>query len=425
VTSIRAVPVPALPSHEGREGWGVVTTGLALLCLVLTGMRHDLYFGLTAGLAFALVLLPLWASAVRGSRWIVWMTVLTAVAAVSSIWLTVWHSDSRTVSTAGLLESVFVVLGLGCGIGATLWARGRASVAVVGTMFGIGLLLGINPDGESFADSPWRFGFSLPVTVLVLALATRWRKRWVDVLAVLALAGFSAVSGGRSTSAILLMVALLVLWQSWGRPASSRLAALRTLMLFGMLAFATYLSVQSAILEGALGESAQERTELQLSTSGTLITGGRPEIGATLALMTETPGGFGGGSLPSMTDVLVAKSGMAALGYEPNNGYVENYMFGSGFELHSVIGDLWAWSGVPGLALAAVLLIFLVVRTAVLTTQRAASALILFLGVKSIWNLLFAPLESALTVLVLAVALMAPLVLQKAPPDLQERRTDE
>jgi hypothetical protein len=373
-------------------------------------MGQNLFFGLTAGLGLALVLLPLWAPWVRSSRWITWMTVLAGIAAAWSVWLTVWHSDSRTVSTAGMLESVFVVLGLACGIGATLWARSRTSMTVVGAMFGIGLLLGIDPGGESFGENPWRFGFSLPVTVIVLALAARWHKRWVDVVAVLALAGVSAINGGRSTSAILLMVALLVVWQSWGRPASSRLAALRTLILFGLLAFGTYLSVQAAILEGALGESAQLRTELQLSTSGTLITGGRPEIGATLALMSESPGGFGGGSVPSMSDVLVAKSGMAALGYEPNNGYVENYMFGSGFEVHSVIGDLWAWCGIPGLVLAVVLLAFLVARTTVLTTGRAASALLLFLGVKSIWNLLFAPLESALTVLVLAVALMAPLV---------------
>jgi hypothetical protein len=389
-----------------------------VLCVVLTGMRWDLFFGLTAGLALALVLLPLWAPWVRSSRWVTWIAVLAGVGAAWSVWLTVWHSSSRTVFTVGLLEAVFLVLGLACGIGAAIWARSRTSAWVVGAAFGVGLLLGVNPSGEMFAENPWRFGFSLPVTVIVLAIAARWRSRWVDVVAVLALAGVSAANGGRSTSAILLMVALLVVWQSWGRPASSKLAAVRTLILFGMLAFGTYFSVQAAILEGALGESAQLRTELQLSTSGTLITGGRPEIGATLALMAESPAGFGGGAVPSMTDVLVAKSGMAAIGYDPNNGYVENYMFGSGFEVHSVIGDLWAWCGIPGLALAGVLLVFLVTRTAVLTTGRAASALLLFLGVKSIWNLLFAPLESALTVLVLAVALMAPLALQK-------RRTDE
>lgn len=408
VTPTRAVLAPALPSHEGQQGWGVATTGLAVLCVVLTGMRFDLYFGLTAGLALALVLLPLWAPWVRSSRWIVWVTVLAAISAAWNVWLTVWHSDARAVTTVGLFESLFLVLGLACGIGATIWARSRTSVTVVGAMFGFGMLLGINPGGGMFAENPWRFGFSLPVTVIVLALAAWWGKRWVDVVAVLALAGISAVNGGRSASAILLMVALLVLWQSWGRPASSRLAALRTVILFGMLAAGTYLSVQAAILEGALGESAQDRTELQLSLSGTLITGGRPEIGATTALMAESPGGFGGGSLPSMADVLVAKTGMAALGYEPNNGYVENYLFGSGFELHSVIGDFWAWYGIPGLILAILLAVFFVSRVSVLTTMRSASALVLFLAVKAMWDLMFSPAETSLTTLVLGVALMAP-----------------
>ncbi|GGM13302.1 hypothetical protein ACFQBY_06410 [Promicromonospora citrea] len=410
MTSPRTAVAPALSSLEGRQGWGVAATGLAVLCMVLSGFNRNIFFGLTPGLALALVLLPLWASQLRSSRWVAWTTVLAVVSVAWGAWLTIWHADTRGVSTAGTLEASFVVLALACGVGAALWARSRTSNAVVGAAFGVGLVLGINPASETFAENPWRFGFSLPVTVLVLAIVSRFRRRWLDVVAALALAGVSALNGGRSSSAILLMVALLVVWQSWGRPASSRLAALRTLLLFGLLALGTYLSVQAAILEGALGESAQMRTELQLSTSGTLITGGRPEIGATLALMAEAPAGFGGGSIPSMADLLVAKSGMAALGYDPNNGYVENYMFGSGFELHSVIGDLWAWCGIPGLVLSVVLLVFLVVRTAVLTTGRAASALILFLGVKSVWNLLFAPLESALTVLVLAVALMAPVL---------------
>jgi hypothetical protein len=409
VTSIRAVPVPALPSPAGREGWDVVTTGLALLCLVLTGMRYDLYFGLTAGIAIAVVLLPLWVPWVRSSRWIIWTTVLAGVAAGWSVWLTVWHSDSRSVSLVGVFESVFLVLGLACGVGCVLWARSRMSVTAVGVAFGVGMLFGINPDGGAFADSPWRFGFALPVTVIVLAVSARWHKRWVDVVALLALAGASAVNGGRSSSAILLMVALLVLWQSWGRPASSRLAALRTLILFGLLALGTYLSVQTAILDGALGEGAQDRTELQLATSGTLITGGRPEIGATAALMGASPGGFGGGSVPSMTDVLAAKSGMAALGYDPNNGYVENYLFGSGFELHSVIGDFWAWYGIPGLVLAVLLVAFFVSRVSVVVTARSGSALVLFLVIKAMWDLMFSPAETSLTTLVLGIALLAPL----------------
>jgi len=415
VTPPSLADAPALPSSTGREGWGVAATGLAGLCLVLTGMRHGLHVGLTVGLVAAVILLPLWVPWLRSSRWVTVISALAGVAAVSSVWLTLWHSDSRSVTRAGLAESVFLGLGLACGIGAVLWARSRMSVALVGGLFGFGMLLGINPGGGMFAESPWRFGFALPVTVMVLSFASRWRRRWVDVVLVLALAGVNAINGGRSSSAILLLVALLVAWQSWGKPRTSGFAAFRTVVLFGALAVATYLALQAAILEGALGEGAQDRTELQLQTSGTLITGGRPEIGATLALIGGAPGGFGGGITPSMADLLVAKTGMAALGYDPNNGYVENYMFGSGFELHSVIGDFWAWYGLPGLALAVLLAIFFVSRVSKLATTRTASALVLFLAIKSMWDLMFSPAETSLTTLILGVGLLAPLAAPLVP----------
>src|SRR3712207_9122030 len=45
------------------------------------------------------------------------------------------------------------------------------------------------------------------------------------------------------------------------------------------------------------------------------------------------------------------KAGMAQIGYQPNNGYVETYMFGGQFKLHSVIGDAWAYFGVAGILL--------------------------------------------------------------------------
>ena len=70
--------------------------------------------------------------------------------------------------------------------------------------------------------------------------------------------------------------------------------------------------------------------------------------------------GFGVGENPTPGDAYVAKAGMAAIGYDPNNGYVEHDMFGSGFELHSVFGDLWAHCGLVGLVLAAYLFVFVV-----------------------------------------------------------------
>jgi hypothetical protein len=43
-----------------------------------------------------------------------------------------------------------------------------------------------------------------------------------------------------------------------------------------------------------------------------------------------------------------------------------------------------------------------------LATARSASALVLFLGIKAMWDLMFSPAETSLTTLVLGVALLAP-----------------
>lgn len=70
-----------------------------------------------------------------------------------------------------------------------------------------------------------------------------------------------------------------------------------------------------------------------------------------------------------------------------------------------MLGDLWGRYGLAGLALAIVLAVFFVSRVAILVTARSASALVLFLGIKAIWDLMFSPIESALTTLMPGVAL--------------------
>lgn len=408
MTSSHTAPAQALPSPEGREGWAVVTAGLAGFGVLLAGLDLDVYLGLTAGALLAGAFLPLWLGSVRSSRWMVAVFLLIAAGLVTNAALSAWMAGSRVFSRVAFFESEFLLVALALGVGWILWARRLLPDWGIGVLFGLGLLLSVNPGSQLFPVSPWKFGFALPVTILVLALAMRARSRWVEIAALMALAGVSAFSSARSGAATLVLVLVVVVWQSMKRPTTSRGAALRTVLLVGALAVGTYFALQAAILDGAMGDEARERTLMQLDTSGTLIAGGRPELGATAALMGAQPAGFGGGTIPSMQDLQIAKSGMAELGYDPNNGYVENYLFGAGIELHSVAGDLWAWYGLPGLALAVVLMVFFVSRVAMLASARAAPALVLFLGIKSMWDLMFSPAESALTTLVLGVALLAP-----------------
>jgi len=259
--------------------------------------------------------------------------------------------------------------------------------------------------GLQLDENAWRFEYSLPVSVLALALAWRARRRWLEVVVALVLAAASALAGGRSTFAMLLVAAIVAAWQ--GTASKTKVGSRLRVVLFGSaLVFALYQVGQGLILDGYLGESAQARTEMQIQTSGNILLGARPEMGATLALMAHHPLGFGSGTLSSLADIRIAKTGMAALGYDPNNGYVNGYMFGTGYELHSVLGDAWAAFGLPGAALILLAIWYTSRSTVSLIARRAAPALIIYLAVRLMWNALFGPILAASQLTAVAVGLL-------------------
>ena len=158
-------------------------------------------------------------------------------------------------------------------------------------------------------------------------------------------------------------------------------------------------------MSGALGETVAERSRQQVDQSGSLLLGGRPELTGTLQLMADRPAGFGLGVVPSGGDVSSIKQGFAALRIPTADGYIEHYLTNGGFELHSVVADLWGWLGVPGLLLG-VLMGVLVVRGLVdgLATARMPSVVVL-LALYGLWFLAFGPVPSNMQEVALAVGL--------------------
>ncbi|RHA41941.1 hypothetical protein D1825_07990, partial [Cellulomonas rhizosphaerae] len=244
-----------------------------------------------------------------------------------------------------------------------------------------------------------------PVTVIVLSLAWWTGRRAVQAVAALAIGAVSAFNDARSGFAILFLVAVVILWEARPTAGSRRASGLRAGAFLVGLGLGAYWLIQSLILEGALGEATQARTQAQLDESGSVILGGRPEIGAFLALFEHRPFGFGSGTILHSADVLVAKSGMADLGYAPNNGYVEVYMFGGQIELHSILGDLWAWAGFAGLVLAACLVTIIGRGTARTIARSTSCALMLFLAFRGLWDMAFSPLASSVVGLYLLLGL--------------------
>ncbi len=379
---------------------------LAVVVLVVVAMRIDIDQGVTVGAAVCAALFPVWLPVLRqywGARLFLGVGVL---AIASGVWLTAFSAPTHDASLGQAFGAVAGMVGLLAGVGFVLWARTVLPVSHIALSYGVGLLLGVSPTSDQFAANPWRFGYSVAVTLILLGITMHLRQRWLELAVAIVLTVVATLTDARSTFAFMLLTVLLVAWQMRPvRPTRGK-SAVRALLGLGVLSVVVYNVIQALILDGALGEATQQRTLAQLNETGSLILGGRPELAATAALMQHQPWGFGVGTAPDVLDILVAKTGMKNINYDPNNGYVENYMFGGHIELHSVIGDFWAGMGVPGLLLAVIILVLIARGIGRHVSQNTASAVLLFLGIKAVWFMFFGPFFSSSVLLVLVVALL-------------------
>lgn len=400
------------PQHRVRaeavrgSGWARAEWLLAVLGAVLIPGRFNVWHLVTVGDLFALATVPLWFATLQryvGARLLLGLGVLTVVSGAA---LTVIAAASHEVRRGTFVDASSLMVGVVASIGFLLWAREKLPPAALVTLFGIGLLLGISGATGLYSSNPWRFGFSVPVTILVLGLASAVKRRGVDLIVVLALAVVSALTDARSSFAILLLTAILLAWQmrplSSNRPAS----AVRAVLGMATVAAVVYNVVLALILSGFLGVQTQQRSLRQIDAAGSLLLGGRPEITATLALIRDRIIGFGSGTLPNFHDVAVVKEAMSNINYDPNNGYVENQMLGSGFALHSIFGDLWAQSGFVGLIFVAVVFVMVLQHVGHSVSAKLATGIMIYLSMKTLWNIFFAPWYSSIPVLTLLLALM-------------------
>lgn len=393
---------------------------LAVVLVLLIAVRLRLPVGLTPGLLAAAALLPVTLSVLPRARWMITFTALCVATAGWGLLLSLavgedgWSLSNAVTGSVRLLSIPLLAVSL-------VWARTIIGTRNVILLFALGSLASLPVVGIN-TDNAWKFSFSVPVALLALGLPRVYGHRLREFAILLALAATSVLNDSRSAAAAMLIAAALVISQRTMRSAPRRAGLV--LVQLAAIALAGFFAVQAAALEGVLGENAQTRTADQVQQSGSVLLGGRPEIGASLALLRDTPWGFGPGTEVSYESLQVAKTGMAALGYEPNNRYVENYMFGNGYEVHSVIGDLGLWFGPLGLLTCVAILFVLVRGITVGIGAGAATGVQLYLALRALWDLPFSPFLSALATLPLALALCWPVrpspragaTTQTAPP---------
>lgn len=399
-----SVPIsPTSPLPAGRDAINLLATSAAISAVILMGLRLNIGLGLTPGYLLAFILIPLWLSAANQFRGATLILLTSCAAVVSGLWLAANSSVDHEVISKNLVADSLTVLGAAASVGMLLWMRQMLPVHLIGLFCGVGLLATIFVSELRTTTNPWKYAFSVPIVVIALSLVGYLANRLAEIVVLLVLGVISALNDSRSFFAILALTAILLVWQYF--PASRRHAVYKTILALAATAIATYTTASYLAVDGYLGAEAQTRSLQQIETSGSLLIGGRPELTAFLASFRNQPFGFGAGVVASPAEILVAKEGMKGINYDPNNGYVERYMFGEKIELHSVLGDLWAYFGLPGLIAGIAVVVLLVGLLITMVAHRNGSGIKIFLITLTLWNFLFSPLYSSVPTLLLTLGL--------------------
>ncbi|MBL0884723.1 hypothetical protein [Myceligenerans indicum] len=400
----------AAPSPE----WESAATVVAFILAVAVGSRLVVAAGVTVGMLLAIVLAPVWLSAAAKYRWAGTFLGLGALCAVTAPVLTELAGHGHAVDPLLERENYVRLAELVLGAGALLWARLHLGVRWLAVAYGVGMLVDVVQRGEA----SFKFGAGLGVSVLVLGWLIPglrpgrgvWRRvpRTTQAAACVGLGVLFALDDGRSAFAMLLLTAAVVLWQVRIDERSLRRSAAVTVGAVVAAGLAAYGGARSLILDGAFGTAMAQRTAAQIEVSGNLLAAGRPEMGATAALIAHRPMGFGPGVPLNGHDLAVAKNGMSLLGYDPENNYVYEYMFGRGIELHSLFGDFWAVYGPAGVLLWLFLLLLVLTSLVRRTVRGMADALLVYVAILTAWNLFFSPIYASVPMLILAVVVLLP-----------------
>ncbi|SNR96788.1 hypothetical protein [Blastococcus mobilis] len=383
---------------------------LAFAATTLIGFRYQLQPGLTTDIVATVLTLPLWISVVAAYKHIRPLIATGVIMVLASLLLSWDTAASQPVSwetASGVVRfAVFTIMSLG----PLCWARTRIGVVGIALAYSAGAMLRGLLSSAVDIGLLWKYGLALPVAYLLLAVlvATRARMRTcMTTFCMLALVG--VLNDYRSYTGICLLTALLLVVHR-RQPLHSRALhkPLRTAALITALAASVYYLFSAAAVGGLLGSDIQAVSKSQAGgDSIALILGGRPEWAATLSLMMNNPTGYGAGAVPTSIDLAWAKEGLSSTTLGIGGNYVNDYMFGGAFKLHSLIADFWVNFGLPGLAWTLALAAFFVMRLTRAPGDPARRAMVSFASIAGIWFLLFGPILSNLPDVIFLVALVA------------------
>lgn len=291
-----------------------------------------------------------------------WSKILLVLVSFIVLWTVVCRSRRR-----------FVLYGLGAAVGGIL------------TLY-------ISPS-DQMLDSPWKFGMSGPLTMLVVIVAAHSVKhRYVGILVpMVILAVVHCFANTRSLGLICFITAVYSVFQistagNHRRPSGLRLALLGGVVAAGMLGFTALYS--HYVEQGVFGEYAQRKFESQNGEGGLLL-GGRSEILASGQAILDSPL-LGHGSWardPKYAAILDEKR--TALGYKT----FEHGKSGDLIPAHSHVFGAWVESGFAGAAFWLFVLGYAIRSLLRISGSEPLLPLFAFVGFVLVWDILFSPIS--------------------------------
>ena len=249
---------------------------------------------------------------------------------------------------------------------------------------------------------PWKFGYGVPLTSLVILLANFCYTKQRPFLMYLLLAGISLLNislGFRSLGLIIIATMIFLLFSTTNKKkvsTSHRFQIVYKYLGIFSLFFLAFLFYSFVVSSYYLGENAQEKFSVQSSGDYGLLLGGRTEFFASSQAVIDSPIiGYGSWAKNAYYASLMS--------YEIDlRGYYKNYSIYEKEEIptHSYLMGAWVEAGILG----AIFWFFIIKKLVnalnkTLFSENPLKVLIFFSLINMMWAILFSPFGAEVRVI--------------------------
>lgn len=281
----------------------------------------------------------------------------------------------------------------------------RIKIYIFGVCIG-GLIEPFIQPSPFFIIEPWKFGFGIPITFLViLFLVTtqniQFKKKYVQFIILLFLGILSFYLNARSIGAFVILTAIILLLirlkfvKRYLNGAFHLKKLIISIILLISIIFGIIRSYGIIVENGVLGESARIKYQLQSSGKLGLLLGGRVEILSSLQAIKDSPI-IGYGSWAKDSSYREYLFLLYQLGYDFSSNQIrQNIESSELIPAHSHLFQNWIWAGIIG-ALFWIVISLLIIKSFLLSIKRYStiSILVIYLTIFSGWDILFSPYGS-------------------------------